>query len=97
MSRVASLHVPAQRMIVDLPDDQETFYIGRDSESDVVIQDPRCSRRQCVIRVSETGHTLQPLSRKVKTMINGRPIALPAALADGDRIQVGHTELIFRS
>ena len=67
--------------------------IGRSPESAVVLAGNQVSRRHAVLRC-EAGHwLLADLGSTFGTLLNGRKLAQPTALKDGDRIQVGGHEL----
>lgn len=61
--------------------------IGRLPDNDVVIEDPTVSRRHCAILVhSDLSCELHDVASKNGTMLNGKRIAGPTALSDGDEI-----------
>lgn len=66
---------------------------GRARDSDIILKDPRASRRHFLIQASADGWVLSDLNSTNGTIINGR--RLPAGhthiLARGDRIVVGDT------
>lgn len=62
--------------------------IGRDPECDICISDRQVSRTHAVIRREGDGFTIQDLSSKNGTWLNGERLTEPATLADGDEISV---------
>lgn len=71
----------------------EEAVLGRDPASDLTVSDPRVSRRHA--RVWREGEALmiQDLGSTGGTSVNGSFITAPTALAPGDRVRVGLTEL----
>ncbi|HET7325794.1 MAG TPA: DUF3662 and FHA domain-containing protein [Nocardioidaceae bacterium] len=69
--------------------------IGRAKDTDLVLTDTGVSRRHAEVRFTPTDVVLRDLGSTNGTTVNGRRVEL-VALHDGDRIEVGHTELIYR-
>lgn len=69
--------------------------VGRSRECDVQVDDANASRRHCEI-VQDGGDTWEvvDLGSTNGTELNGRRVAR-APLADGDRIRIGETEIVF--
>ena len=74
----------------------EPLLIGRDQQNDVVLDDPRVSRKHAEIRLRLGRYTLYDLQSTNGTYVNGRRVA-EVVLNDGDRISVAGLDLIFRS
>ncbi len=74
----------------------EPLLIGRDHENDVVLDDPRVSRKHAEIRLRLGRYTLYDLQSTNGTYVNGRRVA-EMVLNDGDRISVAGLELAFRA
>ena len=89
----AFLEVPAERRRVALAG--EPLTIGRDVDNDVVLDDRRVSRRHAEIRLRLGRYTLYDLQSTNGTFVNARRVA-EVALADGDRIVIGGSELVLR-
>jgi hypothetical protein len=70
--------------------------IGRVSTNDVVLADPNVSRQHAELRHEPTGWVLADLGSTNGTLVNGK-LAKEHALADGDSIAFGTTELIFKT
>ncbi|MBI3994636.1 MAG: FHA domain-containing protein [Nitrospirae bacterium] len=70
------------------------FLIGRNQESDLMINDTIASRDHAVIRESRGRFMLEDLKSRNGTMINGKKIST-ATLADGDEIRIGDCRIMF--
>ena len=70
--------------------------IGRSGEADVVLDDPTVSEEHARIRQEDGQWYLYDLASANTTAVGGEAVARHA-LADKDRVQVGMTELVFRS
>jgi pSer/pThr/pTyr-binding forkhead associated (FHA) protein len=65
--------------------------IGRGYECDIRIADSRASRLHARIRVQRGAAKLEDLGSRNGTRVNGKDIATPYTLIDGDRISFGGT------
>src|SRR5881296_1936384 len=74
----------------------EPLLLGRDQQNDVVLDDPRVSRKHAEIRLRLGRYTLYDLQSTNGTYVNGRRVA-EVVLNDGDRISVAGLDLIFHS
>jgi DNA-binding SARP family transcriptional activator len=72
-----------------------TWVIGRDPTCEVVLADPEASRRHAEVRAVRAGYLLVDLGSTNGTRVGSQEIR-EHRLADGDRIQVGTSELRFR-
>jgi DNA-binding SARP family transcriptional activator len=79
-----------------VPLDRPVITLGRHPDRHVVVLDPRASRLHAEIRRGPDGHTLVDAGSANGTLVNGERRD-EAQLADGDVIQIGDTELVFRS
>lgn len=70
--------------------------IGRDPRSHVWLDVAGVSRRHARLVVGDGAAMLEDLGSKNGTAVNGRPLAAPAPLADGDLIECGAVPLQFR-
>lgn len=61
--------------------------IGREPGCDVLISDPKISRRHALIRIVHDGIELVPLGR-LAILLNGKPCEQTHTLVDGDRLVV---------
>ena len=96
---------PAQRPWLDVDGDQYPLLaaitiLGRDNTADIILDDPGISRQHTEIRVTSDGPHLianiRDLGSTNGTFVNGERIS-SQRLADGDRVNVGRTALIFRA
>jgi DNA-binding winged helix-turn-helix (wHTH) protein len=71
--------------------------LGRARGADLVVDDPGVSRHHARIVVAAGTATLEDLGSKNGTSLNGRKLAAPAVLADGDTIAIGPVTLVFHS
>ncbi len=95
---------PAQRPWLDVDGDHYPLLaaitiLGRDNSADVILDDPGISRQHTEIRVTSDGPHLvaniRDLGSTNGTFVNGERIT-SQRLANGDRVNVGRTALIFR-
>jgi hypothetical protein len=92
----ASVQVREGHERKDLALGPEPLAIGRDPQNDLVVDDRRVSRKHAEIRLRLGRYTLYDLQSTNGTFVNGRRVA-EVVLSDGDRINVGGVELIFRT
>ncbi|MEW6581817.1 MAG: c-type cytochrome [Actinomycetota bacterium] len=68
--------------------------IGRDPSCDVVLDDPRVSRRHAVVRIADGAAVIADIGSTGGTWVNGTRTAGPVPLAAGDAVRLGDTELL---
>jgi DNA-binding response OmpR family regulator len=68
--------------------DKALTTIGRWEDNDVVVDDRWVSRHHARVRRVGEQYTIEDLGSKNGTLVNGRRIAEPTILSDGDEIQV---------
>lgn len=68
--------------------------IGRDPQNDIVLDDPRVSRRHAVIQQTPEGVFIRDQQSGNGTFVNHQRVA-DAKLGDGDTVKVGDSTLIF--
>jgi EmrB/QacA subfamily drug resistance transporter len=75
----------------------DEMVLGRDSDADVVLQDPsgKLSRHHARIRLSNGTPMLEDLDSTNGTFLNGKRIETPQPLKAGDRIGIGDNTLEF--
>jgi hypothetical protein len=71
--------------------------LGLDERAEIgIFGDPAVARRHAEIEAIPGGYALHHLANKGSTRINGSPVKDRQSLKDGDRIELGHTLLVFR-
>lgn len=74
----------------------ESWVIGRDpDECDLIIEDPKASRKHLICKKTEEGFLLENLSHSNPAKVNDRQILEPKLLFEGDRVQIGGTTFRF--
>jgi len=74
--------------------DDEALSLGRDNDNDIQLHDSEVSRHHAEVRCDETGHLLVDLNSSNGSFVNGNQIT-EHLLANGDRVQLGRTLMIF--
>jgi FHA domain-containing protein len=69
--------------------------IGRSRDCDVVLDDSGVSRRHAEIRPGPDGWTVADLGSTNGVRVNGADVRGAHALAPGDRVELGSTEIVF--
>jgi len=72
--------------------------VGRSHEADIYfLHDRQVSRSHCQVRLRSGDFFLEHLSTKNRTLLNGDSVSsAPMRLKDGDRIEVGSNQIVFR-
>jgi hypothetical protein len=71
--------------------------LGLDERAEIgIFGDPEVARRHAEIAATGGGFVLHHLADKASTRVNGSPVKDRQTLKDGDRIELGHTLLVFR-
>jgi hypothetical protein len=71
--------------------------LGLDERAEVgIFGDPAVARKHAEIELTPQGYILHQLAGQGNTRLNGAPVAADQLLHDGDRIELGHTLLVFR-
>jgi adenylate cyclase len=83
-----SLYPPQRASRFLLLRDGETLEIGRDPTCDLVLEDPRVSKRQARLHWTGVSWALEDLGSKNGTLVNGE-VPAGAELQDGDSISLG--------
>ena len=92
-AQVGSLVLPDGRR---LPLGEAPMSMGRMSDCDIVVADPRVSRKHAEIRPSGHGFVVTDLDSMNGTLVNGATIH-EHPLTDGDEIKLGNTVLRFEA
>jgi Protein of unknown function (DUF3662)/FHA domain len=69
--------------------------LGRSRDCDIVLEDSSISRRHAEIRPQDGGWTVADLGSTNGVRVNGRTVRGAPALQDGDRVELGSTEIVF--
>lgn len=76
--------------------DKNDMILGRESNSDIAINDPLISKKHCKITLNEDGHfQIEDLESTNSTYLNGKLLKKPVTLNYGDRIIIGNTIIRF--
>lgn len=70
--------------------------VGRAPGTTICIQDGAASRKHCMIKAVNQGHTLVDLGSANGTQVNGERARKEIDLAHDDRIQIGKTVLVYK-
>ena len=71
--------------------------LGLDERAEIgIFGDPAVARRHAEIESTPRGYVLRHLAGQGNTRVNGGAVAAERLLSDGDRIELGHTLLVFR-
>jgi hypothetical protein len=70
--------------------------LGRSRDAAVWVDDASVSRRHAIVRVSDSGATLEDCGSRNGTFLRGQPVGDPVILADGDEFVLGGVVLLFR-
>ncbi len=87
----ALLAVGGRRLLI--PSDGGT--IGRSRDCAIVLEDAGVSRQHAELRPDEDGWIVQDLGSTNGVLVNGRRIPGAQTLQDGDRLELGSTEVVF--
>ena len=69
--------------------------LGRSRDCDIVLDDSSISRRHAEIRPAGDGWTVADLGSTNGVRLNGRTLRDATPLQDGDRVELGSTEIVF--
>ena len=94
LPRFVTISGPVAGQVFHLESDQAT--LGRDGANAIAIADPSLSRKHCIVSRVADGWTVRDLDSFNGTLVNGQRIS-EQVLADGDRITLGDTQLLFRA
>lgn len=76
---------------------RDVMTIGRDADNDIVLDDPRVSRRHAMLyRTQDGSYYLADERSSNGSFVNAARIHLPTRLNDGDQIDIGSARLQFR-
>jgi hypothetical protein len=69
--------------------------IGRSRDCDIVLDDVGISRHHAEIRPAASGWTIADLGSTNGVQLNGKRVRGPQPLNQGDRVELGSTEIVF--
>ena len=95
---MASLFVVSGGDRVDYyPLGKRTTVVGRDEAVPIQVVDKQVSRKHMQIRLDKVAdcYYATDMTSRNGVFINGRKISEETVLADGDRIRIGDTEMLF--
>lgn len=93
-ARSGRLRLPDGRAV---PIDKGGLKIGRMTDNDLVLDDPKVSRYHAHILPSRAGLLIKDLHSANGIYINEEPIDSGSVLADGDAVRIGATVLVFEA
>jgi small-conductance mechanosensitive channel len=93
-ARIVSLSGPVRGVIYEIG--ESGLLIGRDTDCDIVLPDPRVSHQHARINAEKDGFRLRDLDSRHGTVLNGEDITA-AILQPGDQIAVGGATFVFES
>ncbi len=98
---VSTVDMPSQPFLIDEATGQRIHFVGRRTlvgratDCDVTVKDPRISRHHCRVVVDAQGAEVEDLGSSWGTFVNGERVHR-ARLKDGDRIEFGGKAFLFR-
>jgi hypothetical protein len=87
----ALLALDGRRLLVP----SEGGTIGRSRDCAIVLEDAGVSRQHATLHPDDDGWVVEDLGSTNGVLVNGRRIRGAQALQDGDRIELGSTEVVF--
>lgn len=79
----------------EFPLEDEEYVVGRSTDNPICIQDTSVSRKHIALRRAGSGWTVSDLGSGNGTLVNGEQITDETALANGDIITMGDTEVTY--
>jgi sigma-B regulation protein RsbU (phosphoserine phosphatase) len=74
--------------------DRDALIVGRGTECDLQVPDPRVSRQHCRFLRKGAELVVEDLGSRGGTRMNGRAITTPAVVHDGDRLELSEESVI---
>lgn len=93
-ARPDAIHLVWNERVIALGEGE--FVAGRGEECAVVIDASTVSRRHAKIVVSAGSITIEDLESTNGTRVNGMPITVPTAIANGNRVELGSEVLLVK-
>ena len=73
---------------------ESVVHIGRGKDNELVIEEPRSSRRHCRLFETPHGYFIEDLESRNGTILNGSKVE-KSVLSEGDTFEIGGTRLHF--
>ena len=80
---------PRPNLVFDL--DQDSYTIGREAGTEIVIEDPQISRRHATLTRQGNTYLLEDIGSTNGTYVNGRRVTAPVLLSNGDMLGLADT------
>jgi hypothetical protein len=77
--------------------ERSSMILGRGADSDLVLTNPRVSRRHAQLAWDGEHFLVQDLGSKNGTHINSAPVSTPTPIADGDTLELADSRLEFQT
>jgi pSer/pThr/pTyr-binding forkhead associated (FHA) protein len=74
-----------------------SLVVGRDSNCDIVLDDPNISRRHARFAMADNSVSVSDLHSREGTKVNGKRIDGVVILVDGDIVAMGAAEFVFHA
>jgi hypothetical protein len=80
---------PRPNLVFEL--DGDSYTIGREAGTEIVIEDPQVSRRHATLTRQGTSYLIEDIGSTNGTYVNGRRVTAPVLLSNGDMIGLADT------
>src|SRR5512139_43524 len=77
--------------------ESDTLVVGRSSKADLVLSDRFLSRQHARFYREGDGWMVEDLGSRNTTLLNGRPLAVPARVSTGDLVKLSETVIAIES
>ncbi len=93
---IPELHVLENGKVTQLVPVDKTVQIGRSPANDVILKEPKVSRKHAEIQFAAGKYVLLDLESSNGTFVSGKKVT-EYTLQDGDEIIIGNTKMMFRA
>jgi hypothetical protein len=83
---------PRPNLVFEL--DQDSYTIGREAGTEIVIEDPQVSRRHATLTRQGTSYLIEDIGSTNGTYVNGKRVTAPMLLSNGDMIGLADTVVL---
>jgi pilus assembly protein CpaF len=80
---------PRPNLVFEL--DADSYTIGREAGTEIVIEDPQVSRRHATLTRQGTSYLIEDIGSTNGTYVNGKRVTAPVLLANGDMVGLADT------